>query len=370
MTRYARALVGVLLVAGAGCADGTGPGTDGPFGSDTAPDIDRLLAPLDLETGLARITAQDMAQRIEVLAHDSMEGRLTGTRELEVAAAYIATELAAAGLEPAGTDPGSGVSSAEGYYARWDLPPAFTTEWVDTLAAHPPNVAALLPGSDPGLADSYVVVTAHFDHVGIGPADDNGDSIFNGADDNASGTAVLLEVAEALAALPTAPRRSILFLAVSGEELGLLGSQLYLVSPTIPASRMVANINLDMVSRGPANEAWVVGYGLSTLGLLAQAVSDQVPELEIEAVSDEYLSTDLISRSDHFAFALRHIPAVGVFGGFHPDYHTPDDEADRIDASKAARVARMATYLAATVATLDDAPHWTALGEAVMSPWW
>lgn len=366
-----KALVTVLLVAGAGCLDGTGPtrGTDGPFGADTAPDINRLLAPLDLGTALSRITAQDLSQRIGVLAHDSMQGRLTGTRELEVAAAYIATELAAAGLVPAGTDPGA-ASSTESYFARWELPPAFTTDWVDSLAALPPNVAALLPGSDPGLADSYVVVTAHFDHVGIGPADANGDSIFNGADDNASGTAVLLEVAEALAALPTAPRRSVLFLAVSGEELGLLGSQLYLVSPTVPASRMVANINLDMVSRGPADGAWVVGHGLSTLGLLAQAVSDQVPGLEIEAISDDYLSTDLINRSDHFAFARWHVPAVGMFGGFHPDYHTPDDETDRIDAGKAARVARMTTYLVATVATLDDAPHWTALGEAVMSQWW
>lgn len=380
MEEGARTRIGVrasalalLLALVAACGDGTGPGSTpppGPFGSDTAPDINALLSELELETGLAEIAPADLYQRIGLLAHDSMQGRLTGTAELEQAAAYIASELAAMGLEPAGRDPGAGAPVAEDYFVRWDLPPSFDTGWEDTLATRPPNVAAVLPGSDPGLADSYVVVTAHFDHVGTRPVDDTGDGIFNGADDNASGTAALLEVAQALSALPEPPRRSVLFLAVSGEELGLLGSQFYLALPTVPVADMVADINLDMISRGPGDAAWIIGYGLSTLGLLAQGVTSQVPAVGLEGLSDQYLGVDLISRSDHFPFLRARIPAVGLFGGFHPDYHTPADEVDTIDPDKAAGMARLATYLVATIATLDDAPRWTSLGRAVLAPYW
>lgn len=367
MRRYLRVLVALLVVA-AGCSDGRTTDPLDPFANDTAPDIAALLAGLAMDSGLARITAADMAHRIGLLAHDSMQGRLTGEPALERAAAYIAAELAGLGLEPLGSAPE--VAGTEAYMVRWDLPMRFLTEWDDSLASRPPNVAAVLRGSDPGLAGHYVVVTAHFDHVGVGAPYITGDSIYNGADDNASGTAVLLEVAEALASLPTAPRRPVLFLAVSGEELGLLGSGAYVESPTVPVESMVANVNLDMVSRGGDGVVWVVGYGLSTLGLLADAVADQIPAVGLDALSDQYLGTDLISRSDHFWFAASRVPAVGMFGGFHPDYHTPADEVERIDPEKAARVGWLTTYLVATVATLDDPPRWTSLGQAVLGGLW
>ena len=369
MRRYAGVTAALVITVATACSDAepTDP-PPGPFGADTAPDIERLLAGLELETGLGRILPHDMTERIRLLAHDTMRGRLTGTPQIEQAAAWIAGELAAMGLEPAGSAPGT--PGIEGYLARWDLPSSFDTAWEDSLARRPPNVAAVLPGSDPGVAGEYVVVTAHFDHVGVGSADEGGDSIYNGADDNASGTAVLLEVAEALAALPAAPRRSVLFLAVSGEELGLLGSEHYLASPTVPVADMVANINLDMVSRGGADVVWVVGYGLSTMGLLAEAVAEQVPALGLDAISDQYLGVEIISRSDHFPFMLARVPATALFGGFHPDYHTPADEWELVNPDKAARVAWLATYLVATVAMMEDAPHWTSLGEAVLAPYW
>lgn len=354
-----------LAVAAAACANGdpTEPVRTAPTDTapDSAPDLDVLLADLAMDTALARISGSDLAHHIGVLAADSMMGRLTGAAELEMAAAYVAATLDAVAVEPAGTD---------GFMARWTFVPSYPRVWDDSLARRPPNVVGVVRGSDPELNDSYVVVTAHYDHVGTGEPDLAGDSIFNGADDNASGTAVLLEVAEAMAALPLPPRRSVLFMAVSGEELGLLGSGAFVADPTVPLAGMVANINLDMVSRGEAGVSYAIGYPLSSLGLLARAVADQVADLGIVVESDEGLGEDLITRSDHFHFARSRVPAIGLFGGFHPDYHTRNDEADRVDPGKAARMARLATYVVAAVAMLDEEPSWTPYGVASMQPYW
>ncbi|HSH46870.1 MAG TPA: M20/M25/M40 family metallo-hydrolase, partial [Longimicrobiales bacterium] len=122
-----------------------------------------------------------------------------------------------------------------------------------------PNVVGLLPGSDPELRDTYVVLTAHMDHIGVGAPDASGDSIYNGADDDASGTSALLEVAEAFAALGERPRRSLLFVAVSGEEKGLLGSRWFSDHPTVPEDDMVANLNMDMVGRNAPDSIVVIG---------------------------------------------------------------------------------------------------------------
>lgn len=361
--RLALALVLVIGTGPAACGEGTptevGEEEDEVF---TAPDLDVLLAGLAMEDAMAELSEADMAAHIGALAHDSMKGRRTGRPEIEAAAAYVAAALAGMGVEPAGTD--------DGFLARWILPSRYWTAWLDTLAGQPPNVVALIPGSDPELADSYVVITAHYDHIGTAPPSGDTDSIYNGADDNASGTAVLIEVAGALAALPTPPRRSVLFLAVSGEELGLLGSGAYMAAPTVAVAGMVANINLDMVSRGTVGAAYTIGYSLSTLGLLADAVAEQRPDVGLDIHADDALGSDLIARSDHYHFARNGIPAVGLFGGFHPDYHTPSDEAGEVDLVKAVQVARLATYLAATIAMMDDPPWWTRYGEEYMQRYW
>src|SRR5690606_11898205 len=124
------------------------------------------------------------------------------------------------------------------------------------------------------------------DHVGIGRPDASGDSIYNGADDNASGTAALLEVAEAFASLPEAPARSLLFLAVSGEEKGLLGSQYFSDHPTVPIEQMVANINVDMIGRKAPDSIVVIGQEYSSLGPLVREVAAERPELGLVVSED------------------------------------------------------------------------------------
>jgi hypothetical protein len=126
-----------------------------------------------------------------------------------------------------------------------------------------PNVVAVLRGSDPVLRSEYVVLSAHMDHVGVGTPV-NGDSIYNGADDDASGTAALVEIAEAMASLPVRPRRSVIFLNVSGEEKGLLGSRWYSDHPTVPLQQIVANVNIDMISRNSPDTVVVIGKDYST----------------------------------------------------------------------------------------------------------
>ncbi len=225
-----------------------------------------------------------------------------------------------------------------------------------------PNVVAVLPGSDPTLRDTYVVFSAHFDHVGIGRPDASGDSIYNGADDNASGTAALLEVAEAFASLPEAPARSLLFLAVSGEEKGLLGSQYFSDHPTVPIEQMVANINVDMIGRNAPDSIVVIGQEYSSLGPLVREVAAERPELGLVVSEDIWPEERFFFRSDHFNFARKEIPALFFFAGVHEDYHRPSDHVEKIDTDKAARVARLIFYTAHEIASREEAPQWTEAG--------
>lgn len=357
--RSVRALAilwGVLAFA----ACDASPTAEGPEYGYEAPDLQVILTGLPMDDAVARITAADMATHIGVLADDSMKGRRTGRPELERAAAYIADRLAAAGVEPAGTD---------GYLYRWPLALEFRTDWQDSLASRPPDVVGMIRGSDPRLADTWVVVTAHFDHLGVLEPYMDTDSIYNGADDNASGTSALLEVADALASLPTPPRRSILFLAVSGEELGLLGSEAYVADPTVALDQIVADINLDMVSRGAPGDVSVIGYDLSNLNTLVDAATDQLPQLGLTVRNADRVD-QLIRSSDHFHFARSGIPAIGLFTGLHHDYHRPTDEPDRVDPVKAEQVARLAAYLVASAAMITERPEWTETGRSTLGRYW
>jgi len=169
------------------------------------------------------------------------------------------------------------------------------------------NVLGVLPGSDPALRDEHVVVTAHFDHLGIGKPR-NGDEIYNGAVDNASGCAGLLALAQACSALDPAPRRSILFLAVTAEESGLLGSQYYTQHPTVPRQQLVANFNVDGLNIwGRTNDLEFIGYGKNSLTALADAVAKDLGR-RIEPDSNPDLG--LFYRSDHFNFARIGVPAA------------------------------------------------------------
>ena len=220
-----------------------------------------------------------------------------------------------------------------------------------------PNMVGVIRGSDPGLSGTYVVLSAHMDHVGVGRPDETGDSIYNGADDDASGTAVLMEVAEALAALPVPPKRSVLVLAVSGEEKGLLGSRWFSEHPTVPLDSVVANINLDMVSRNAPDTIVVIGREYSSLGATVHEVAGR-PELGLTLAADPWPEQRFFFRSDHFNFARHEIPALFFFAGTHEDYHRPSDEVDRIDADKASRVGRLVFLLALAVADDPEPPRW------------
>lgn len=216
-----------------------------------------------------------------------------------------------------------------------------------------PNVVALLPGSDPALRGETIVLSAHFDHVGVGTPNASGDSIYNGADDDASGTAVLLEVAQALAQTADRPARSVLFLAVSGEEKGLLGSLYFARNPTPGTGEIVANINMDMVGRNEPGEVVGIGREYTSLGALADSIVAAVPALGLTVIDDPNPAEQAFFRSDHVAFVKQDIPALFFTAWMHEDYHQPSDEVGKIDGDKTARIGRLVYYL--THAAADGA---------------
>ncbi len=221
-----------------------------------------------------------------------------------------------------------------------------------------PNVVGILEGSDPRLREEHVVFSGHMDHVGIGAPDENGDSIFNGADDDASGTVAVMEVAEAMASLGTAPRRSMIFLLVSGEEKGLWGSEWYAENPSVPIDRLVANVNTDMVGRNWPDTIVAIGKEHSDLGETLDRVNAAHPELRMTAIDDLWPEENFYFRSDHYNFARKGVPILFFFNGTHDDYHGRDDEPDRIDAEKAARIARLVFYLGLEIGDADARPEW------------
>jgi Zn-dependent M28 family amino/carboxypeptidase len=179
---------------------------------------------------------------------------------------------------------------------------------------HSHNVVGKLTGSDPKLRDEYVIYTAHWDHLGTG-APVNGDSIFNGAIDNASGVAGILELAKAFKALPVAPKRSVLFMAVTAEEKGLLGAKYYVENPLYPLAKTVADLNIDGLNQwGRTSDVVVIGKGNSTLeDLLADAALAHQRTLSADAEPEK----GFYYRADHFEFAKKGVPAMFLDNGIH-----------------------------------------------------
>ncbi len=190
------------------------------------------------------------------------------------------------------------------------------------------NVIGYLPGSDRALTGKVVLVDAHYDHLGIG-APVNGDSIYNGADDDASGTVAVLAAARAIARGPR-PHRSILFVLTTGEEEGLLGTQWLLTHFPVPIDSVVANIETEMIGRpdslaGGPGKAWLTGFNRSTMG-------EMLSRAGLPVVADPRPTQHFFERSDNIAFAERGIPAhtLSTFN-LHADYHQPSDDLSRID---------------------------------------
>jgi hypothetical protein len=226
-----------------------------------------------------------------------------------------------------------------------------------------PNVVGLLEGSDPALRREYLVYSAHMDHVGVagggsGCRAQGADSICNGADDNASGTVAVVEAAEAFAKLRPAPKRSVIFLTVSGEERGLWGSEYFAMQPPVPIGQIVANLNVDMVGRNWRDTIVAIGKEHSDLGATVARVNAAHPELNMTAIDDIWPEERFYFRSDHYNFARRGVPALFFFNGVHPDYHRPSDHAEKIDAEKASRIVKLLFYLGLEIANAAERPKW------------
>jgi Zn-dependent M28 family amino/carboxypeptidase len=217
------------------------------------------------------------------------------------------------------------------------------------------NVVGMIRGSDPLLREEAIVIDAHYDHIGIGTPV-NGDSIYNGADDDASGTVAVLEVARILARQQPAPKRTIVFLLVTGEERGTLGSRWYLAHPVVPLATTAANLEIEMIGRpdslaGGPGRAWLTGYGRSTMGAMLRSAG-------IPLVADPRPDQHFFERSDNIAFARRGIPAHTISSfNLHADYHRPSDEARFTDPAHMAAIID-ATARAARMLADGPAPTW------------
>jgi len=220
-----------------------------------------------------------------------------------------------------------------------------------------PNVVAMLEGTDPVLKHEYVLFSAHMDHVGIN-ARAKGDSIWNGADDDASGTAGVVELAEAFTQAGARPKRSLLFLTVSGEEKGLWGSEYFATHSPVPLSQIVADLNIDKIGRNWRDTIVAIGREHSDLGATLDRVGAEHPELGMHAIDDLWPDENFYFRSDHYNFARRGVPILFFFNGTHRDYHQPSDSPDKIDAEKEARILRLIYYLGQEIANAPERPQW------------
>jgi Peptidase family M28 len=321
-------LAGVLCVAA--CADATSPAA--------APTPSAIVVPRGSLEG-----------HVRTLAHDSMCGRLVGTSYERQAAAYIADQLADAGVAPAGPD-GYLQTVLAGPLPR--MAPVATAECAAEPEALSQNVIGAIVGRG-DLAGQWVVVSAHYDHLGWDGSNGVAD-VFNGADDNASGTAIMLEVARALAAWiaahsdAVARYRSVMFHGYGAEEIGLFGSKQYASAPTVPAETLYGVVNLDMVGRLRGQRLTVAGTATAPgwTDLLAAARPE---ELTI-AFDDGSLN-----RSDQWSFiSLLHVPGLHLFTGTHEDYHTTRDDPPLLNYEGMQTVARLTLGLVWELMTREE----------------
>lgn len=228
------------------------------------------------------------------------------------------------------------------------------------------NVVALLEGSDPELKKEYVGVGAHLDHVGVQKDRNGNEVVYWGADDDGSGSAAILAVAKGLTENPLKPKRSVLFMAFTAEEMGLIGSRYFANNPTIDLSKMICELQMDMVGRnseGPQEGPQIdkAEENIDTIRLVgSKRISMELHDLIIE--QNKYVNfrfmydrEDVYTRSDHYNFAAKGIPIAFLFDGFHPDYHQPTDTVDKINFEKLTNSAKL-FYLTALQAANRDKP--------------
>ncbi|HJU90448.1 MAG TPA: M20/M25/M40 family metallo-hydrolase [Gemmatimonadaceae bacterium] len=319
-----RATIGALLVALAGCRS---TGIVGPPTADPAA----------------------LRRDVTYLSSDALEGRGTGTAGNDSAAAYIARRFNSLRLDelPRACNTADNTGFCEGKYLQRFVARSVVAAHAGLPAEMPTrNVVAVLRGSDQALREEYVVIGAHMDHLGratFGALDASaGNVIRNGADDNASGTATVLELARLLARTP--PKRSIIFITFSGEELGLLGSQYFVQNSPVPLDRVTAMLNFDMVGRMTGDQLMLIGVGTAAEFPEIIAAANSGNELQIRPVPQAG------GGSDHMSFITRGVPAVHFFTGLHQDYHRATDDVEKVDFEGITRVIEIAERIARDIA--------------------
>lgn len=259
------------------------------------------------------VLEKNVRAELNFLASDALQGRGSGTGYERIAAEYIGSQFSQFGLEPAGDADAAGVKS---FVQRVPLEGGAT--W---------NAVGVLRGSDPKAAKEAIILSAHLDHLGVGQPV-NGDAIYNGADDDASGCVAVLELARALAS-GVKPRRTIYFVCFGSEERGGFGAAYFIEHSPVPLEQIVANIEFEMIGRAdekvPKDTLWLTGYDRSNLG---QELVRQGARL----VADPHPEQNFFQRSDNYTLALRGVVAHTVSSfGLHADYHRPSDDVSKID---------------------------------------
>jgi hypothetical protein len=229
-------------------------------------------------------------------------------------------------------------------------------------SATAPNTVGMLEGSDPKLKNEYVIFSAHMDHVGTAGGGQcqarGGDTICNGADDDGSGTVGVMELAEAFSRKGARPRRSMIFLTVSGEEKGLFGSSYFSEHPTVPLAQVAADLNIDMIGRNWKDTIVAIGREHSDLGTTLARVNAAHPELDMTAIDDRWPEENFYFRSDHYNFARKGVPILFFFNGTHPDYHQVTDSPDKLESEKESRILKLLFFLGQEVANAAERPKW------------
>ncbi len=308
-------------------------------GVQVAPGNAQLAPRAPLVAAPVAFSVERMQRDIARLADVSMAGRGLGTAALDRAARYIADQLREAGLQP-------GADGGDAWLQTWQAQvPALGK--VVTLS----NVIAVLPGNDPARAGESLVLGAHYDHLGLGEYGAQADArgqIHPGADDNASGVAVLLELARVLAGKPQP--RSIVFVAFTGEETGRSGSEYFIHNTArFPVDRMIAMVNLDSVGRLDARPLLALGAGTAQEWMHILQGAGYVTGVQVTPVADD------IGSSDQTSFIEAGVPAVQLFGGVHPDFHRPTDTPEKIDAPGLVKTAQVLKEIAIYLAGRPEA---------------
>lgn len=292
------------------------------------------------------VNRSDIELNIHFLSSDELRGRATGTPGLDISARYIASWFLSNEIERA-----PGYNS---YFQNFDV------VLRDSSTAPSQNVIGVVEGSDPHLKDEYVLLSAHYDHVGIGPATAEGDSIYNGARDNAIGVATIMAAGKYFADHP--PKRSLLIAAWTAEELGLVGSRWFVEHPAVPLDQIVFNLNIDGAGYNDTTKVTVVGLERTTAEPMFISAAR---EFGLEAIPSPVPELGLFNRSDNVHFARRGIPAPTFSLGFtafdeeiRSYYHQAIDESSTLDFDYVTDYIHAYILAAEQIANSEEVPFW------------